>query len=100
MAAVVNILRFKEPVDRGLFAAAEHELAEPMRAIAGFQGFHVVRTAEAEVVLVILADTVEVLDQLATEVGSPWMLANVVPLLASPPERHVGEVIASATSHA
>jgi len=100
MAAVVSTLRFKEPVDRALFVESERELADGMRAIDGFQGFHVVHTAETEVVLVILADTVEVLDQLATEVGSPWMLANVVPLLASPPDRHVGEVIASATARA
>jgi len=48
------------------------------------------------VVLVITGDDADVLDRLAAEVGSPWMVENVVPLLAAPPERHVGPIIASA----
>jgi hypothetical protein len=49
---------------------------------------------------VILGDTVDVLDRVATEVGSPWMLANVVSLLAAPPEHHIGPVIASSRATA
>jgi hypothetical protein len=36
MAAVVNRLRFKEPVDPELFARAERDLTSQMRAIDGF----------------------------------------------------------------
>jgi hypothetical protein len=36
-----------------------------------------------------------VLDKIATKVGSPWMMANVVPLLASPLERHLGPIVAT-----
>jgi hypothetical protein len=38
-----------------------------------------------------------VLDDIATNIGSPWMVEHLVALLASPPQRHIGEVIASAT---
>ena len=96
MAVVVNVLQFKEPVDPALFERAEVELGTAMRAIDGFEGFQVVHTGESEVVLLIFGDTVETLDRIASEVGSPWMVANVVPLLAAPPARHVGPVIASA----
>src|SRR5689334_9511751 len=94
-AAVVNHLHFKEPVDPALFERAEGELGAAMRAVDGFRGLEVVRTGERDVVLVILADSVETLDRLATEVGSPWRTEHVVPLLAGPPERHLGPTIAS-----
>ncbi len=97
MAAVVNILRFKDPVDPALFTMATKELVPRMREIEGFQALHVVQTGESEVVLLILGDSVEVLDRVATEVGSPWMVANVLPLLVAPPERHIGPLIASST---
>ena len=95
MAGVVNHLRFKEAVDPELFASAERELTTQMRAIQGFQGFHVIQTSDTDVILVILGDDVDVLNRLATEVGSPWMTANVVPHLAGPPDRHIGPTIAS-----
>jgi hypothetical protein len=97
MAAVVNVLRFKDAVDPALFAAAQDELVPMMKAIDGFHAFHVVHSAETEVVLVILGDTLETLDRVATEVGSPWMREYVVPLLSGPPERYVGPVIATSS---
>jgi hypothetical protein len=96
MAAVVNHLHFKEPVDAAVFAAAEHDLLPEMRKIDGFRGLEIVQTGEREVILVILGDSEDVLDRIATEVGSPWMVAHVVPLLAGPPERHIGPSIISA----
>lgn len=95
MAGVVNHLRFKETIDPELFARAERDLIPQMRAIDGFQDFYVIQTSDTEVVLVILGDDVGVLNRVATEVGSPWMTANVVPLLAGPPDRHIGPTIAS-----
>ena len=95
MAAVVNHLHFKEPIDVALFADAERDLVPQMRAITGFRGLEVVQTSEHDVILVILGDSVEVLDQIATEVGSPWMREHVLPLLDGPPQRHIGPSIAS-----
>ena len=98
MAAVVNVLQFEESPDPALFERAAEELGPRMREVAGFQGLHVVRSGEAEIVLIILADTTEILDDIATRIGSPWMVEHVVPLLASPPQRHLGDVVASATA--
>jgi hypothetical protein len=94
-AMVVNLLKFKEPVDTRLFAAHEADLAAKMRAIDGFRGFHVVHDSETTVVLIIHGDTPEVLNRVATEVGSPWMVEHIVPLLAGPPDRHIGPLIAT-----
>jgi hypothetical protein len=100
MAAVVSLLTFKEPFDRGLFEAAERDLVPQMREVKGFVDLYVVQTSDTEAILVILGDTVETLDRIATEIGSPWMVANVVPLLAGSPQRHVGPVIASSEQRA
>lgn len=94
MYAVVNHLSFVDDVDPAIFASMD-EVVSQMRAIEGFSGAHVVQTSAGEVVLVIFADSPETLDRLATEVGSPWMQANVVPLLAGPPDRRVGPVLVS-----
>lgn len=94
-AAVVNHLHFTDPVDPALFERGTTELGDAMRGVDGFEAFHVVRTGEREVILVILADTAETLDRIATEVGSPWMREHVVPLLAGPPERHIGPALLS-----
>lgn len=95
MHAVINTLRFKESVDPTLFVRAEHEMADQMRAIEGFQGFRVVQVADDQVVLVIFADAADVLDRMATELGNTWMGANVAPLLDGPPDRRIGLVIRS-----
>jgi quinol monooxygenase YgiN len=97
MHAVINTLRFKDSVDLALFMRAERELAEQMRALEGFQGFRVVQVADDQVVMVIFADAPEVLDRMATELGNAWMGVNVAPLLAGPPERRIGPIIASVT---
>ena len=95
MHAVINTLRFKDLVDRTLFMRAQHELADQMRSIEGFQGFRVVQVSDDQVVLVIFADAAEVLDRMAAELGSGWMGANVAPLLDGPPDRRIGPIIAS-----
>jgi hypothetical protein len=95
MAVVINRLQFAKPVDRALFERGVRDLGEPMRAVEGFRDFQIVQTGECEVVLLIFADSPATLDRIATEVGSPWMVEHVVPLLASPPERLIGDVIAS-----
>lgn len=94
MHAVVNTLTFAEDVDPSTFATADEVIGQ-MQAVAGFIALHVVQTGPRQVTLVILGDSAETLDRLATEVGSPWMMANIVPLLAGPPDRKVGPVLAS-----
>ena len=94
-SAVVNHLHFREPPDPDLFVRAEKEVVPPARAIEGFRGLQVVRVAPDHFVLIITGDDEGVLDRVATEVGSPWMMNHVVPLLASPPERHIGPIVAT-----
>lgn len=97
MHAVVNFLTFAEPIDPELFPSAERDLAAPMQAIPGFEGMKVVQTSETEAILLIFGDSGETLNRIATEVGSPWMVANVVPKLAGPPQRHLGAIVANIT---
>jgi len=92
MYIVVNTLTFAEPIEAGLLASAG-ELLPAMRAIEGFSSLQIVQTADTEAVLVIAADSPATLDRIATEVGSPWMVEHVVPRLAGPPDRRLGEVV-------
>jgi hypothetical protein len=94
MHAVVNQFRFAADVDPATFASMD-ELLPQMRAISGFAGVQVIQTAAREFMLINLADSPETLDRVATEVGSPWMREHVVSLLAGPPNRLVGPVLAS-----
>ena len=94
-AAVVNHLYFREAPSHDLFVRAEDEVVPQARGIQGFRGLHVVQVAPDHYILIILGDDSEALDRVATEVGSPWMMTHVVPLLASPPERHIGPLVAT-----
>jgi hypothetical protein len=94
-AAVINHLRFREPPDAELFARAEREVVPEARMTEGISGLHIVQVTPDHFILVILGDDAERLNEFATVVGSPWMAEHVVPLLASPPERHLGHLVAS-----
>ena len=95
MHAVVNHLEFTDPVDPELWRRIESEVGGQIRSFAGFRGFSVVLTTDRHAILVIFADNAQTLDDIATQVGTTWMGANVVPLLSRPPDRHLGEVVAS-----
>jgi hypothetical protein len=95
MAVVVNFLRCNETIEPNLFARVEREMFSSLHSVKGFKAIHVVQTSPTEVVLFIIADTIEILNQIATEYGSSWMGEHVVPLLAEPPNRHIGPVIGS-----
>jgi hypothetical protein len=90
--AVINHLHFRQAPDSDLLTRAERELVPQARITEGISGLHIVQVTPDHLILVILGDDAEVLDKFATEVGSPWM-EYVVPLLASPPERHLGPLV-------
>lgn len=96
-AAVVNHLHFRESPDPGLFVRAEAEVVPQARSVDGFLGLHIIQAAADHFILVIFGEDAHALDRVATEVGSPWMMANVVPLLASPPERYLGPLVVTTT---
>lgn len=64
---------------------AQAELPARMRQIEGFERFHVIEMAPDEVVLVIVADTAETLDRIASDVGDTWMREHVMPHLSRHP---------------
>jgi hypothetical protein len=94
-AAVINHLHFREAPDTDLFARAEREVVPEARVTEGIHGLHIVQVTPDHFILVILGDDADVLDRFAVKVGSPWMMEHVVPLLASPPERHLGGLVAT-----
>jgi hypothetical protein len=94
MHAVLNRLTFAAPVDPAVFAQIG-DLTTQFEAVDGFEAAHVVLTDSHEVVLLIIARDAAALEQIATEVGGPWMQEHVVPLLAGQPRRVVGQVIGS-----
>jgi hypothetical protein len=57
----------------------------------------VVQTGERELHLVLVFAAPGDADRMMQQVGSPWMRAHVVALLAGPTDRRVGEVVASST---
>lgn len=93
MHAVINHLYFAAPVETHILTAMQTDVTPKMSAVEGFKGLMVIQVAEDHVVLIITGTGPDVLDHLATEVGSPWMRANIVPLLSRPPERVVGAVV-------
>jgi hypothetical protein len=94
-AAAITHFRFREVPDADLFARVEREVVPEARIIEGISGLHVVQVAPDHFILVVLGDDAEVLGKFTTEVELAWMLEHVVPLLASPPERHLGPLVAT-----
>ena len=68
MAAIVDHLHFKEPIDPAIFARFEIDLVPHMRAVEGFRGLEVIETSEHDAILMILGDSIEALVQIAAEV--------------------------------
>jgi hypothetical protein len=93
--AVVNRIRLKSPIDPEVFAAAQRELPPRAAQIDGLRAFHLLRAADDDLIVVILADHAEALEQMRSEIGNDWMRENVVPHAAGPPERLVGEAVVS-----
>ncbi len=99
MHAVINHLRFTDPIDPTSFDEIP-SLQEQLTSIAGFHSLLVVQTGEHEATFLILADTQESLDQISREVGSPWVTRTILPLLNAPPDRRVGRILVTAAREA
>ncbi len=94
MHAVVNRLTFADPVSADLLARLRDD-AMPRVRDGGCLEAHVVQTGERELHLILVFHAADDADRMMREVGSPWMREHVVPLLAGPTDRRVGEVVAS-----
>ena len=94
MYAVVNRLRLRQPLPDEALRSAREEVLPRMRE-AGCRSVQLVRVNDLHWILLISFDEREALDEAAKTIGGPWMNEHVVPLLASPTERSVGEIVAS-----
>lgn len=98
MYAVVNRLRLSTPIPQDVWDRAQTEVPPRAREVPGFKALYVIQVTDDEVVLLVVADSAETLDRVATEAGNAWMRDNVIAHLASPPERQIGKVVASSES--
>lgn len=95
MHAVVNRLSLSTPIPPDVWSRAETEVVASAQQIPGFRALYVIEVSADEVVLLIIGDSAETLDRVATEAGNAWMRENVIPHLAAPPDRRIGKVVAS-----
>lgn len=94
MHVVINHLRLREPVPDATVEAAR----QGMRLVvdAGALAARVAKVDEKHLILILEFSTAEDADRISREVGRPWMLENIRPLLAGDTERSVAEGIVSA----
>lgn len=69
-----------------------HHHSEPSEA--GGLDARLVKVDETRAILVLPFPDVETEERIKSEVGGPWMREHIVPLLAEPPERASGDVVA------
>jgi hypothetical protein len=94
MHVVVNHLHLRDPLTDATARAFQDAVRRTVEA--GAIAAQVVRVEPTHLILLLTFRSAEDADRTAREVGGPWMREHVVPLLARPTERSVGEVIASA----
>ena len=95
MYAVVNHFPLKTPVDEALIEKMENDLIPQARTTPGFKAFHFIRVSDDHAVVVALFETREALDESTQQIAAPWFAQHVGPYVAGPPQRSVGEVVAS-----
>jgi len=93
---VVNHLRLREPVTDTTVEALQN--GARLAVEAGALAARVAKVDETHLILILEFARPGDADRMAREVGGPWMREHIRPLLAGDTERHVGEVIASATA--
>ena len=94
MHVVVNHLYLRDPITGAIVQAAQDGVQ--LMVDEGAISAHVVEVDETHLILVLMFATAPEADRIAREVGGPWMVKHMVPLLARDTERSVGDVIASA----
>ena len=92
MRMVVNRLTFAQPIPQSVVDAADE--AARLVLDAGGSSCQFVRVDETHAVLVLEFSDVETEQRITSEIGGPWMRANILPLLDGPTDRSSGEVVA------
>jgi len=89
---VVNHLRFVKPLPEAVIVSAEDACAQILAA--GAHSASVVQVDQTHAILVLSFPDLETEERISSEIGGPWMREHVVPLLADPPSRSSGLVVA------
>jgi hypothetical protein len=93
---VVNHLRLATPLPDKVIAAA-NEVCEQIIAAGGLSAT-ITHVDDSHAILVLTFPDLETEERISSSIGGPWMIEYVVPLLASPPERSSGEIVAGTHS--
>lgn len=91
---VVNHLRLTSPLPVEVVASA-NAVCDEIIAAGGLSAA-IVRVEDTHAVLVLTFPDKATEERISSSIGGPWMVTNVLPLLASPPERSSGELLAGA----
>jgi hypothetical protein len=89
---VVNHLSLTKPLPDSVITAAEDVCAQILAA--GGHSASVVQVDESHAILVLTFPDLETEERVSSEIGGPWMSEHLVPLLASPPQRSSGVLVA------
>ena len=92
MRMVINQLTFAEPIPVSFIESARDAVQAVVEA--GGLDARLVKIDEIHAILVLTFPDLETEERIKSEVGGPWMREHIVPLLAEPPERASGEVVA------
>ncbi len=92
---VVNHLRLSAPLTQTLINAA----GEACRQILapGAHSASVVQVDDSHAILVLSFPDKETEERVSADIGGPWMREHLLPLLAGPPQRSSGVVVAGAS---
>jgi len=85
-------LSFKEPIPEAVIDSAKE--GERVLVDAGGLEFRFVKVDERHAILVLAFPDLETEERISSEIGGPWIVEHIVPLLEGPPERSSGEVVA------
>jgi hypothetical protein len=95
MHVVINHLTVSRPPSPEVVADLQDRALAEALAIEGIRRVELVQVDEHHLVMLIHGESPAALAQLSEQVGSPWVSANLGPLFTEPPNRVVGEVLAS-----
>jgi hypothetical protein len=92
---VVNHLTVSGPPADAVIGDLQRNALSAAAAIDGIVDVHLAKVDDTHLIMLIVGDSPAALERLSSEVGSPWVQANLGPLFTAPPNRSVGEVLAS-----
>lgn len=92
MRVVVNHLKLISPIPREVITGAD-EVCREIVAAGGLSAC-LVEVHELHAILVLTFPDLQTEERIASSIGGPWMVENILPILSAPPERSSGELVA------